>query len=91
MHKFLIFWPRNSKFKCKINYQNNFKKIKKQKKSGAFRTNSLAKIDGPVTFLLYDLECYFFWNDSDIGCGLELKNGLGNYDPDFRNFFWDTL
>ena len=25
-----------------------------------FRTSNIAKIDDPVTFLLYELECYFF-------------------------------
>jgi hypothetical protein len=30
VHKFVIFLPRNSKFKCQINYQNSFRKIKKK-------------------------------------------------------------
>ena len=28
--------------------------------------SSFANIDGPLTFLLYDLECYFFLNDVRI-------------------------
>ena len=39
-----------------------------------FWTSSLAKIAKPVTFLLYDLECYFFLNDVDLQVILEFKN-----------------
>ena len=28
VHNFFIFWPKNSKFKSRITYQNSFKKIK---------------------------------------------------------------
>ena len=57
--------------------QKNFKKK-------LFRARcNIAKIDGPVTFLLYELECYFFLIDVDIGCSLWFKNVFGKYDPAF--------
>ena len=31
-----------------------------------FRASNIAKIDEPVTFLLYELENYFFLIDADI-------------------------
>ena len=52
-----------------------------------FRTSNLAKIGGPVTFLQYELECYFFLNDVDIGYSLYFKNVFGKYDPAFPFYF----
>ena len=53
-----------------------------------------AKLDGPVTFFLYDLKCYFFLNDVDII--LEFKQSFEKNCQSFlkilkRTFFWDTL
>ena len=44
-----------------------------------FWTSNIAKIGGPVTFLLYELECYFFLKDGDIGCSLLFNNGFRKY------------
>ena len=41
------------------------------------------QIAGPVTFFLYDLECYFFLNDMDIQLVLEFKNSFWKYHPVF--------
>ena len=43
------------------------------------RTGSLAKIAGPVTFLLYDLNL----NDVDIQLILEFKHSFAKYHPVF--------
>ena len=54
-----------------------------------------ADIDGSVTFLLYNLEFYFFLNDVDIQLILEFKDSFGKYCPVFlkifKGRFWDTL
>ena len=42
---------------------------------------SFVNIDGPVTFLLDDLECYFFLNVVDIQPILEFKNNFRKYHP----------
>ena len=46
-----------------------------------FRTSNIAKINRPVTFLLYELECYFFLIGVDIGCSFYFKRVFGKYDP----------
>ena len=50
-----------------------------------FQTSSLAKIDRSITFLLCDV---------DVGCSVEIKNGLGKFYPTLsknpqQNFVWD--
>ena len=47
-----------------------------------FRTSSFAKIDGPVSFLLYDYEnANSFLNDVVIQFILEFKNSFGKNCP----------
>ena len=48
-----------------------------------FWTSSFAKIKGLVTFLLHDLESYFFLNDADIKLILEFKDSFGKFCPVF--------
>jgi hypothetical protein len=60
-----------------------------------FLTSNIAKIDGPVTLLLYELDRYFFLIDVDIGCCLQFKNVFGKYYWIFPKiikgtFYWDT-
>ena len=43
--------------------------------------SSFSNIDLSITFLLYDLESYFFLNDVDIQLILEFKNSFGKYHP----------
>jgi hypothetical protein len=54
--------------------------------------SSFANIDRPVTFLLYDLECYFL---NDVHIFLELKASFGKYHPVYpkkpKKFFTGTL
>ena len=56
-----------------------------------FQTSNIAKIDGPVTFLLYGLEYFFFLIDMDIQLILEVKSSFGKNYPFFpknlKNFF----
>ena len=47
-----------------------------------FSDNTFAKIAGPITFLLNDLECFFF-NVLDIQLILEFKHRLRKYHPVF--------
>ena len=49
----------------------------------AFWTSNILKIYGPVTFLLYKLECYFFRIDVDIKLLLEFKESFGKFCPVF--------
>ena len=48
-----------------------------------FRTSNILEIYGPVTFLLYKLECYFFRIDVDIKLLLEFKESFGKFCPVF--------
>ena len=46
--------------------------------------SSFSNVEEPVTFLLYDLRCFYFLNDMelDIGCSFN-SNSFGKYDPAF--------
>jgi hypothetical protein len=53
-------------------------------------------IDGPVTFFLYDLTCYFILNDVDIQLILEFKKSFQKIVQSFLkilkgSFFWNSL
>ena len=56
-----------------------------------FWTSNIAKIDAPVTFLLYGLEYFFFLIDLDIQLILEFNSSFGKNCPFFpknhENFF----
>ena len=50
-----------------------------------FQTSNIVKIDGPVTFLLYELES-FFWIDVHTQLILEFKNSFGKNCLVFQKF-----
>ena len=48
-----------------------------------FQTGNIAKIDGPVTFLLYGLELLFFLIDLDLQLISDFKSSFVKYCPFF--------
>ena len=56
-----------------------------------FRTGNIAKIDGPLTFLLYGLEYFFFFIDLDIQLILEFKRSFGKNCPFFTQAILQKL
>ena len=63
--------------------QNRFKNINKNNfyNQVLFRTKSFAKIAGPVTFLLYDLKCLFFFKLRGYKTDFRIQNSIAKYHP----------